>query len=214
MFKTIHLAYLGFILFVFCLNLFNDNIQKKIIRDGNYNIECYVSLDKFTSPKPSKTYFWFKFGEIHATQSDVGGVVLHDSYKKFFKQNQLIEKGDFNMGLKDKVWKKWYLNGSLKETVSWRKGLKHGSYTTYDSIGNVLIEGDYKNNLKTGLWVGKEKDTIIYKKGIVFIKPTKEKKKTVKNADKKNKGKKKEKIRKSKKNNWLKRLFSKKDKSK
>ncbi|QXP58395.1 toxin-antitoxin system YwqK family antitoxin [Olleya sp. HaHaR_3_96] len=206
MFKTVHLTYLGFILFIFPLSLSDDNIQKRIIRDGNYNIECFVSFDNTISPKANKTYFWFKSGEIHKTQSDVGGLVLHKSYKKLFKRNQLIEKGDFNMGLKDNFWKKWYLNGSLKEVIQWNKGDKQGRYIAYDSLGNIEVQGNYKNNMKSGVWISKEKDTILYKKGEVYVKSLS--KRLLKKEGNKNVREK----RSDKNDTWLKKLFRKKDK--
>jgi antitoxin component YwqK of YwqJK toxin-antitoxin module len=99
----------------------NNDIQKKILRSGEYDIECYVSLKEVSSYDEDKAYYWFKSGEIHSSRYGAGGFVLHKTYSKFYESNQLAEKGEFNYGLKDGVWKSWYKNGQLKEIVKWNR---------------------------------------------------------------------------------------------
>jgi len=196
---------------------FND-VQKKTIRNGAFDIDCYVLIeDSKVACDIDKTYYWFKAGEIHTSQSSAGGKLLHDRYVKYFRSNQMAENGSFHYGLKDGTWKTWYKNGQLKTFVEWHKGAKNGKYTTFDDLGNELEKGKYKNNVKSGQWINvKEKDTLVYKKGTIFLpeENTKEKKGFKRLFKKKSKTKSNTKNNTAKKPGFFKRLFSKKKTSK
>ncbi|WP_452602795.1 toxin-antitoxin system YwqK family antitoxin [Pontimicrobium sp. MEBiC06410] len=184
----------------------NNDIQKKIIRSGEFDIECYVSLKQISSLDKDKDYYWFKSGEVHSSRYDVGGYVLHKTYSKFYKSNQLAEKGEFVFGLKNGFWKTWYKNGQLKAVITWHKGEKNGDYITYDKAGNTIEKGRYRKNNKTGIWVNLQtKDTTIYKKGILHIKDETSKNSFFNRLFKK-------KNKESKKEGFFKRLFKKKKK--
>ncbi len=143
-----------------------SDVQKKIIRNKDFDIECYVSLKKVKSYDSDKMYYWFKSGEIHHSLSSSEGLVLHADYVKYYKSNQLAEKGTFNYGLKDDVWRSWYINGNVKTSVKWKEGQMHGHFISYDSLSNTLESGTYKNDIKTGQWINHStKDTLHYKNG-------------------------------------------------
>lgn len=67
---------------------------------------------------------------------------------------------DFN----DKVMNDHFANGQLKFEVSLKNGMKHGSYHEYDSLGNVIIKGRYKNDQKSGVWKYYSSDGDLLKK--------------------------------------------------
>lgn len=202
----------------------NNDIQKKILRSGEYDIECYVSLKEVSSFDEDKAYYWFKSGEIHTSRYGAGGFVLHKTYSKFYESNQLAEKGEFNYGLKDGVWKSWYKNGQLKEVLKWNKGEKHGDYITYSNSGVELEKGTFKRNHKVGTWVNLQtKDTTVYKKGVLYIEDDTHKdsffKRLFKKKDKsedatKKNTKKVNNNKETKKDGFFKRLFKKKEKPK
>lgn len=54
--------------------------------------------------------------------------------------------------LNDKKLTENFANGQLKFEVPLKDGLKHGRYDEYDSLGNLIIKGRYKNDKKTGTW--------------------------------------------------------------
>lgn len=153
---------------IICIS-FTSDLQKKVIREKGFDIECYVSLKKQTKLRENKLYYWFKAGKIHNSMSNSGGFVLHDQYSKYFKSNQLAEQGKFDYGLKTGTWRTWYENGKIKHIENWRKGYKEGVFKVYDSLGEITLEGVYKNNLKYGQWLDYvKKDTIYYKKDSIF----------------------------------------------
>ncbi|MBJ6368906.1 toxin-antitoxin system YwqK family antitoxin [Snuella sedimenti] len=148
---------------------FSSDLQRKVIRDADFDVECYVT---HKSPKlfyPDKIYFWYRSGEIHQSVSSAGGDVLHDNYVKYYRSNQLAEKGVFHYGLKTGNWKHWYENGQLRLQEAWRNGFKHGEAIAFNYDGSISQKGSYWNNLKEGRWVNyNTKDTVYYVKNEMF----------------------------------------------
>lgn len=171
----------------FCL-AFTSDLQKIKVQEGDFNIEFYVSLKK-KKFEDNKMYYWYKSGAVHKSISNAAGTLLQGQYLKYYRSNQLAEKGVFNLGLKTGVWMSWHENGNLKLKETWKDGYKNGEFITYNSSGDIIHKSAFKNDLKTGLWIDyKTKDSIIYKKGEVFIKKKKKNlfKKLFKNKHKNN----------------------------
>lgn len=162
-----HILFLLSILMIFSFT--TDPVKKKIIRTKKFDIYFYISLkEKKTSN--DKKYFWFKSGEIHESYGDAGGRLLHLKYVKYFADKQLAEKGTFNYGLKEGLWKIWHNNGVIKETIKYRNGERSGPYNLYSNSGKLLTSGKYKDNQKNGVWVNYPvSDTIWYKNGKAFL---------------------------------------------
>ena len=153
---------------VMCL-AFTTDLQKRTVREKGFDIECYISLKKLKSYDDDKIYYWFKSGGIHQSLSNIGGDVLHDSYLKYYRSNQIAEQGIFNYGLKTGVWRDWNEAGQLVLQEQWNNGYKHGKSISYNTNGDLKLKGDYKNNIKVGRWINyKTKDTVYYKKDAVF----------------------------------------------
>ncbi|AXT21183.1 hypothetical protein D7030_09320 [Flavobacteriaceae bacterium AU392] len=190
---------------------FTSDVQKRRVRDHNFDIECYISLKKVNDFDDNKTYYWYKSGEIHYSVSSASGSVLQNEYLKYYRSNQLAEQGNFNSGLKTGVWKQWYENGALKLKETWKNGFKDGEFITYDALGNMELRCFYKNNLKTGEWINyKTKDTVKYKKDKAL--PLDKRQGFIKRMFKKKA--KKEKGNSTKKESFLKRIFKKAEKNK
>ncbi|MEE9363933.1 MAG: hypothetical protein V3U92_15135 [Cellulophaga sp.] len=188
---------------LFCFHMLNNDIQRKIISDKDYNYVFYVSIEELSSYKVYKEYFWYKSGEVHSSIGSSFGDVLHGVYTKSYLNKNIAEQGSYKKGLKDNLWKKWHTNGMLDETVNWNEGLRSGTYSQYTENGKILQVGKYKNNRKHGEWINKQTaDTLYFDTGAEIKKPVK------KNALK---GKK-EKNFKNKIKTFFGRLFSKKGK--
>ncbi|MBX2828096.1 MAG: hypothetical protein KTR22_08030 [Flavobacteriaceae bacterium] len=148
-----------------------SKIQKKVIRNKEFDIHFYVSLKNKEAQK-DRMYYWYKAGEIHKSQGATGGDLLHSEYQKYFKGYQLAEKGDFKYGLKTGTWKQWYPEGTLKTEESWSNGLLDGAYKGYDETGTLISSGKYRKGIKNGMWLNfKTKDTLWYDKGIAYQEP-------------------------------------------
>lgn len=150
-----------------------QDLDKKYIRNANYDIECYVSNKDIKHFKRNRNYYWYKSRELHHSVAYAGGPVLHDEFKKYYKSNQIAEQGYFKYGLKNGEWLTWHENGKLKSVVKWRKGRKQGKFISFQEDGELLISGYYKNNEKRKKWINhKLKDTTYYIKDSVYkVKP-------------------------------------------
>lgn len=168
--------YMLFLCLLTCFSFSNTskNLQRKVISDSEFDYSFHVSINEQPKLKYSKFYFWYKSGEIHSSQGDSSGDLLHGEYTKSYKSNNLAELGVFNKGLKNKIWKKWYKNGQLYEIANWKNGIKIGKYLQFSEEGDILIQGNYKDNNKHGVWVNQAtNDTLYFKKGVKIGKPKK-----------------------------------------
>lgn len=145
----------------------NNDIQRRVISDSEFNYTFYILPEETKSNNVLKYYHWYKSGEIHTSQGSSSGSLLHGDYTKSYKNNDLAEKGSFKKGLKSNTWKRWYKNGQLYEISNWKNGLKSGRYAQFSEEGKVLIQGSYKNQRKHGIWINAvTNDTVFFKKGI------------------------------------------------
>ena len=169
-------------LFVAVLNAQNPN--KRAFFDTNFQYEFEINpTNKKIKLRENEKYYWYKLHKIYTNFYDNSGKMLHGSYqKKKIKTLELLEKGTFYYGLKNDLWKKWYINGKLNKIENWKFGILHGRYTTYNENGEKLINGRYRNGKKDGIWIDfQSKDTVIYSKGnIKEIKLKSKKKKSLK----------------------------------
>jgi hypothetical protein len=157
-------------LLISCLFLsFTSNIQRKVFRSGDYDIVCYVSSEPLEKFKLGLLYHWYKAGKIHVSQSEAGGAVLHEEYQKFYRSGQLAESGNFYYGLKDGEWRSWFENGIVETSQHWKHGVKDGWFKLYNTSGDLVESGLYKNNKKHKLWIHHiNKDTLYFKSDSVY----------------------------------------------
>jgi len=154
---------------IFCFAFSNSKIQKRVVRENEFDVHCYISLKKVRFFENNKMYYWYKSGGIHQSVASIGGNALHKDYIKYYRSNQLAEQGKYNYGLKTGVWKTWHTNGQVDTKEQWYDGFLQGEYMEYNSNGKLITKGKYNNNLKVGTWVNyTTNDTIYYKKDVLF----------------------------------------------
>jgi antitoxin component YwqK of YwqJK toxin-antitoxin module len=123
-------------------------------------------------PDIEKEYYWYKSDNILVTRGGFDGRILHGSYKVYYPNQNLNEKGSFYYGMKDGVWKTWYPNGNLQSEQTWNKGQKEGDYTFYDMQGKRVKQYTYKRDLLSGYQFEYHNDTltskIMYKDGKII----------------------------------------------
>lgn len=69
-------------------------------------------------------YWWYRWGEIHRTQGDFAGRLLHGIFKVYTPEKQLKVAGFIKHGLKHGQWKFWDESGNLIRMEHWRNGRK------------------------------------------------------------------------------------------
>ncbi len=211
------------LIFIFSSSFTLQDASIRTYSDSKYYYEFHINIsNKDIKHKKQNTYFWYQLNKIHSNVGGSHGKVLHGSYlKKEIKSNQLIENGFFKNGLKDGMWKEWYLNGNLNTIENWDKGTLQGKFISFNKDGSPLWKGKYNNGKKTGSWINFQKgDTITYINGTEKVKKVREKKRKKnffsklfhkkENGNSKSKKRKPKKIKK-KKSFWY-RLFHKKEK--
>lgn len=213
--RFVYIAMLCFC-FISCGTTYETFTNKRIVSNPSFREEFRV-IDEDVKAKLNKTYFWFRAQEMHSSIGDYAGELIDGQYIKYYRSNQLAEKGTFDKGTKDGQWKSWYKNGNLKTHQHWKKGSLNGKSISLDSLGSVIAIGKYKKGKKTGTWIFPvKKDTIQYKKGKVVqekIKDTTHKSFWKRLFKKKKKSSKKVKPNETqKKKRFFSRIFSKKNK--
>ena len=147
-----------------------EGLQLKQIQDKHYKTSFSV-VYKPIAPILKKKYYWYKSNTIHQSLGDYSGQLLHGTYIQHYRTNQLAEKGQFQLGVKQGTWKKWFTNGQLKSISYWNQGFINGSYLKYTKTGDLDITGTYRNGVKHGVWISRiKKDTLYYKRGILYDK--------------------------------------------
>lgn len=208
------LAKINLSLFVIALLFFgskdwvqSENGSRRIISDGEYKYEFYVTPEKPKKYHNYKRYFWFKSGKINFSDGGSTGLVLHGSFTKSFLNNNIAEQGVFSYGLKDNQWKKWYDDGRLSEISNWKNGLRNGEYLQYSEEGKILLSGMYDKGRRNGKWIDfVENDTLYFSEGVQIDSP--EFRKLQKKQLKQERGKLTKRI-----GNFFEKVFSKKDKT-
>lgn len=83
-----------------------------------------------------------------------GQLIYHFEYKNgfrcgkslyYFEKNKQV-KEEYNYiedGLLDGIFRKWDINGTLREEINYKRFLKHGPYKYWDKNGKLIEEGDY-----------------------------------------------------------------------
>jgi antitoxin component YwqK of YwqJK toxin-antitoxin module len=89
--------------------------------------------------KTDRFYYWYSSNEIHFTQGGYSGKLLNGMYNEFFLNKNLKQQGTFKKGLKDGTWKSWNEDGSLNEISKWKNGrIVHIDSTSFWKKVNVF----------------------------------------------------------------------------
>lgn len=76
-----------------------------------------------------------------------------DVWKYYFEDGSLEQIGSFRAGKPNGLWKWYYSNGQLRKEEDWLNGYRDGSMIEYDSLGNVLVKGSYRDDVPDGRWI-------------------------------------------------------------
>lgn len=71
----------------------------------------------------------------------------------YFANGKVEQKGVYKLDLPTGAWKWFFSTGSAHREEFYTRGKEDGHSVEYDSLGNVISEGDYSGGLKTGVWI-------------------------------------------------------------
>lgn len=117
----------------------------------NYTVKTQMlSQPKTMSVNNDKVYLWYASQKIMETKGGFDGKLIHGTYRAFYLNNQLKEKGQIKYGLRHKEWKYWYPDGKLKEVINWKNGVKNGKYFLYNDYGQLMAQSHFKDDKLDG----------------------------------------------------------------
>lgn len=95
--------------------------------------------------------YYYKSGELKATGQFNDGQKVGEWI--YYHKNQKIEqKGKYKKGEATGVWTWYYSNGQEQRIETFRRGEKDGLSTEYDTLGNIIAEGEFLVGLHEGPW--------------------------------------------------------------
>lgn len=97
-----------------------------------------IPINKESKPVKDLVYYWYSPDTILQTEGSYDGHVLDGSFKICYPNKNLMEEGQFSLGLKTGDWRTWYPDGKLRTVAHWKKGRLQGSPERYDLNGNLL----------------------------------------------------------------------------
>ena len=91
-------------------------------------------------------------------------------WKEYYENGQILSEKCFIEGETNGISKKYYINGTLKEEISWDKGVIEGIYIEYYENGEINFKGKCVNGEREGRWEmfyknGKLKDVSNWESG-------------------------------------------------
>ena len=164
-------------------------------QDGK-TIKAFIKTDlskKYKLDEQLDYHYYYKNTFSH-NQGNYTGYLLHGKTEVFNSAQQLIEKGQYQHGLKNGKWYHWHDNGKLAKLDHWKGGRLHGLQKIFDQDGQLLSSSEYKKGKLNGKVIvfvdGEVVSSERYKKGELKVKKEKEPKE--KKSKEKEKTKKKE----------------------
>ena len=95
--------------------------------------------------------YFYPSGSVRTVGSFSNGKKVGD-WKFYYENGKVEQTGKFDNNLIIGKWLWYYPSGVVLREEYYRKGKLDGHYTENDSLGNVVLEGDYADGLKQGKW--------------------------------------------------------------
>ncbi|WP_339838078.1 hypothetical protein [uncultured Flavobacterium sp.] len=154
---------------------FDDTKLGKVIATRDFSKEngsCYVTMfdrkDNIVSEGLLINKEYEGEWKIYHKESKV--IMTSENYKKgklngvkkiFYDDGSLAEIINFSDGERDGNYKKYGVNEKILEDLNYKNDQLHGEATFFDGLGNISIQGQYKEGLKVGVWKTFEKGKVV-----------------------------------------------------
>lgn len=124
----------------------NEIQQSLLVLKGDtiFTVKLYKGED-VPKVEVDKWYYWYKNNALHKSHGDFIGQLLHGTFSATDQNNNLLQKGTFEQGLKDGVWKSWNAEGQYVTIENWKSGVLDGAFKRFDREERVIEAGSYKN---------------------------------------------------------------------
>jgi len=100
--------------------------------------------------KTTTTTTWFPNGKKNAEGKYVNE--KREGLWRFFSEfdESLVAEENYKAGKKNGIARTYYAGKTLVELITWKDGLREGSWIQYFDDGTIKLQGTYKNDLKEG----------------------------------------------------------------
>ena len=102
---------------------------------ANFYVEMLPKKRKLNTLLP---YFSYKNNSIHVVIGQIMGKPLHGNYEELNFNGQLVKKGQFNKGLKNGTWLSYNSKGFLTKDLTYKNGDTVSIVNLYDNNGELL----------------------------------------------------------------------------
>jgi hypothetical protein len=99
-------------------------------------------LEKTPKAKKETRYWWTRLRNIYSSHGEYSGYPLHGEFTAYYLDGELKEKGTFRKGLKSGTWRSWDVDGNQTSQYSFSSGLIHGYFETLSN--DTLVKGKYR----------------------------------------------------------------------
>ena len=108
---------------------------------------------KYIGTKKDSTWKYYSYygGYLSYQEEYHAGLKDGISYK-YFEDGTPSEEMEWKKGRKHGTWKLFYPSGALKMETVFLDDQIHGPFISYNTSGQTEIQGQYRNNLKMGVW--------------------------------------------------------------
>lgn len=145
-----YIFYLSAFGFFFCSQVFAQQdlqmLERPVRISGEHMLEeFHVTERKLKRQELNLEYHWYQNNRIFKTYGSSSGRLLHGTYRSFYPGAELLQKGEFKMGLKQGQWITWFPSGIISRLEHYKNGQFHGIFKEYDSGGFLNLQADYIN---------------------------------------------------------------------
>jgi hypothetical protein len=128
------------------------------------------------APTPKLLKSLIEKGEHRASYESVcmipgpHGPLMHGVYQAWYGDGKTLRASiTYEGGVKHGEYKLYYESGQLKEEGSYQYGLKQGRFSTYHRNGNLHVEGTYVDNKRSGDFTITSDNEMNIQKGPYFM---------------------------------------------
>lgn len=154
---------------------FDDTKAGKVIATRDFSKgkdSCYVTMFDRKDNIVSEGLLVNKLHEgewkIYHKESKV--VMTSENYKKgklngvkkvFYDDGSVAEILNYVDGKREGNYKRFGVNEKILEDLNYKNDQLHGAASFYDGLGNIIIQGQYTDGLKSGVWKTYEKGKVV-----------------------------------------------------
>lgn len=101
---------------------FNPSENKTVYVGDTTLVFSVIPLPEKFNGNLSRRYYWYTNQQVRSNTGGAYGSLLHGKYRALLNGNRLVAEGSYRMGLRHGVWRTWDSSGSLLSVVRYKKG--------------------------------------------------------------------------------------------